>query len=148
MRIFVYRSDQSELTIIHILQLIDYPPLTSELKHPFTVALIRLSKASGLYSECLVLNNSIQTIGSDPVASGQFGEVWRGRVQGQEVAVKVLKKYETSDIQKLLKVDVFSLTHVPACSDFVPTHRTLHGKWLYGVNCRTKTSCLFMGYTT
>jgi hypothetical protein len=74
-------------------------------KHRHTSALIKLSRDSGLYPQCIVLKG-IEFIGEHAVTAGGFGEVWKGRLQGQIVAVKVLKVYETSDMQKLLKVNI------------------------------------------
>lgn len=65
-------------------------------------ALIKLSRATGLYPECLVLKG-IEIIG-DAVGGGGFADIFKGRLQGQEIAVKVLKVYQKSDIEKLLKV--------------------------------------------
>jgi serine/threonine protein kinase len=73
--------------------------------------LIRLSRASRLYPECLVLKGL--EIEGDPVAWGSFADVHKGRLRGNEVAIKVLKVYERSDMDKLLKVipiSGFSLT--------------------------------------
>ena len=65
-------------------------------------ALIRLSRATGLYPECLVLDG-IEIIG-DAVGGGGFADIFKGRLHDQEIAVKVLKVYQKSDIEKLLKV--------------------------------------------
>ena len=43
-------------------------------------------------------------VGEHAVAAGSFGEVWHGNIQGHSVAVKVLKIYQKSDVEKLLKV--------------------------------------------
>jgi hypothetical protein len=65
-------------------------------------ALVRLSRASGLYPECLVLKG--MDIEGDAVAGGSFGDVHRGHLNGQEIAVKVLRVYQKSDMDNLLKV--------------------------------------------
>jgi hypothetical protein len=65
-------------------------------------ALIKLSGATGLYPECLVLKG-IEIIG-DAVAGGGFADIFKGRLRDQEIAVKVLRVYQKSDIEKLLKV--------------------------------------------
>jgi hypothetical protein len=65
-------------------------------------ALIRLSGATGLYPECLVLKE-IDIIG-DAVGGGGFADIFKGQLWGQEIAVKILKVYQKSDIEKLLKV--------------------------------------------
>lgn len=73
-----------------------------KLKHRHVQALIKLSKASGLYPECMALKGI--ELEEDPVAGGGFGEVHKGRLQGKLIAVKVLRVYQRSDIAKLLKV--------------------------------------------
>jgi hypothetical protein len=78
-------------------------PIDPSIKHFHAGALIGLSRASGLYPECIVLKD-IQFTGGRAVAAGGFGEVWKGLCQSQEIAVKVLKVFESSDMTKLLKV--------------------------------------------
>ena len=55
----------------------------------YTKALLRLTKASGLYPECLV-HKGID-IDPYPVAVGSFGDVFRGQLHGQMVAVKIAR---------------------------------------------------------
>ena len=66
--------------------------------------LITLSKASGLVPECLILKGI--EVEEDPVAGGGFGDVYKGRFRTQDIALKVLKVYQKSDVQKLLRVTV------------------------------------------
>ena len=40
----------------------------------------------------------------DPLCRGGFGDVWKREYQGQEVAVKVLRRYANSDLQKITRV--------------------------------------------
>ena len=72
------------------------------LKRCHVKALIRLSRATGLYPECLVLND-IEIIG-DAIGTGGFADIFKGRLWDQEIAVKVLKVFQKSNIEKLLKV--------------------------------------------
>jgi serine/threonine protein kinase len=72
------------------------------LKRRHVKALVRLSAATGLYPECLVLEG-IEITG-DAVGGGGFADIFKGRLVDQEIAVKVLKVYQKSDIEKLLKV--------------------------------------------
>jgi len=65
--------------------------------------MMHLSKKSGLYPNCLVLDN-VTKIGEHPVAAGGFGEIWRGLIGGQMACLKVVKVYSNSDVQKLLRV--------------------------------------------
>jgi hypothetical protein len=39
-----------------------------------------------------------------PVCRGGFGDVWERQYRGQKVAVKVLKVYASSDLQKIIRV--------------------------------------------
>ncbi|KZP29967.1 kinase-like protein, partial [Athelia psychrophila] len=64
-------------------------------------ALVKLSELSQRYSECLVLEDII--IPKDPVQCGSFGEVFKGDMAGCAIAVKVLKVYQKSNIDKILK---------------------------------------------
>ena len=72
------------------------------LKRRHIKALTKLSRATGLYPECLVLQGI--EIRGDAVGGGGFADIFKGRLRNQQIAVKVLKVYEKSDIEKLLKV--------------------------------------------
>ena len=77
-------------------------PVDSAYKARHVKALVRLSQSSGLYPECLVLDGI--NLRGNPVAGGGFGDVWKGDLVGQMIAIKVLKVYDKSDRDKLLKV--------------------------------------------
>jgi hypothetical protein len=64
--------------------------------------LVRLSQSFRLYPECLILNGI--SIEGDSIASGAFGEVYKGRLGQQTIAVKILKLHSKSDTHTLLKV--------------------------------------------
>ena len=64
--------------------------------------LMKLSRASGLYPECLILKGV--DMEEDPVAQGSYGDVHKGQLQGKKIAVKVLRIYQDSNRDKLLKV--------------------------------------------
>ena len=40
----------------------------------------------------------------DPLCRGEFGDVWKGKHDGREVAAKVLRVYQTCDFKKVKKV--------------------------------------------
>ncbi|KIM82231.1 hypothetical protein PILCRDRAFT_71097, partial [Piloderma croceum F 1598] len=65
-------------------------------------ALMKLSRASGLYPECMTLNG-IELAGRKAVAGGAFGDIWIASLKGQEMSVKILKVYQKSDMVKLHK---------------------------------------------
>ncbi|KZP14187.1 kinase-like protein, partial [Athelia psychrophila] len=64
-------------------------------------ALIKLSEQSQRYPECLLLEDI--TISQDPVEGGSFGEVFKGDMAGCLIAVKVLRVYQKSKMDKILK---------------------------------------------
>ncbi|EEB94487.1 hypothetical protein MPER_06690, partial [Moniliophthora perniciosa FA553] len=78
--------------------------LLQSLRTSILKAILRLSRQSNLYPQCLTVDK-IRQLGEHPVASGGFGEIWMGEVEGlqQVVCLKVVKLYLTSDIEKVLK---------------------------------------------
>ncbi|THU78618.1 kinase-like protein, partial [Dendrothele bispora CBS 962.96] len=96
---------QGELaqSLLDLLQtLYDYPGVLPKLKSKIFHAIIRLSNKSGLYPNCLALDD-VTKVGDHPVAAGGFGEIWKGLIGGRIVCLKVVKIYGNSDVQKLLK---------------------------------------------
>jgi len=87
--------------LLNLLQARLNVPVDLAYKRRHVKALIRLSGATGLYPECLVLDG-IEILG-DAVEGGGFADIFKGRLRGQEIAVKMLKVYQKSDIEKLLK---------------------------------------------
>jgi hypothetical protein len=49
----------------------------------------------------------VQRLGN-PVAAGTFGDVWKGIIQGESVAIKILRIYEKTDVDNHLKVIPFA----------------------------------------
>lgn len=64
--------------------------------------MIKLSKASGRYPQGLVLEGL--DVEKDAVAGGGFGDVHKGKLHSQTIAVKILRVYQKSDMVKLMKV--------------------------------------------
>ncbi|KAJ7142965.1 kinase-like domain-containing protein, partial [Mycena epipterygia] len=64
-------------------------------------ALIRLSRASGLHPRCFVLSG-LEKEGHQ-VAAGGYGDIYKGRVRGQSVGVKMMRVFRDKDIQDALK---------------------------------------------
>src|SRR5882762_10619485 len=62
-------------------------------------ALLKLSEASGLYPECLVLKGI--EVGQQSVAVGGFGDVFKGRLYDRVVAVKALRICPSDLIKRL-----------------------------------------------
>jgi serine/threonine protein kinase len=72
-------------------------------KHTFIRALFRLSGLSGCYPESLVMRDIVLDTRA-PIAAGQFGDVWKEEVQGHFIAVKAVRVYVKSDVDKVVKV--------------------------------------------
>jgi len=79
------------------------PSLDPIYKSPFLNAMLRLSSKSGIYPKTLV-RNSVTVEGSSPLTAGQFGDVWKGTFQDQQVAIKILRLDVTSDVSQHEKV--------------------------------------------
>jgi hypothetical protein len=130
------------LTLAYLDQRLDFY-IHPTCKHRHVKALMKLSRASGLYPECLVLKGV--DIEGHPVARGGYGDVYRGLLHGKEIAVKVLRIYQDSDLVKLLKVAVPN-------SLFDSSHRSLiirdsHRKQSYGDSYLILTYCLSTVFT-
>ncbi|KAJ7695231.1 kinase-like domain-containing protein, partial [Mycena metata] len=63
-------------------------------------ALIRLSADSKLYPRCCILTGLQH---EELVAGGTFGDVYMASLNGQRVGVKIMRVFEESDIETLLK---------------------------------------------
>ncbi|KAF7330808.1 Protein kinase domain-containing protein [Mycena venus] len=71
-----------------------YRPLLSK-------ALIRLSRECELHPTCLTLSG-VERMGQQ-VAGGGFGDIWKGSVGGQTVAVKSMRVFRDDDVKASLK---------------------------------------------
>ncbi len=76
---------------------------------------MRLSTASGVYPRCLALQDIHYE--AKPIASGAFGEIWKGYHGDYPVCLKVARVYQGSDVGQLIKVNLkfspFRLTTGP-----------------------------------
>jgi hypothetical protein len=89
------------LTQIYVDQRLEFP-IDPRHKTRHVKALLQLSRASGLCPECLVLKGI--KMEAHPVDRGGYGDVYKGVLHDQEIAVKALRIYQTSDLFRLLKV--------------------------------------------
>ncbi|KAJ6587863.1 kinase-like domain-containing protein [Mycena capillaripes] len=64
-------------------------------------ALLRLSGACGLHPTCFTLSG-LEKIGQQ-VAGGAFGDIWKGLIGGQTVAVKSMRQFKEDDVRMSLK---------------------------------------------
>ncbi|KAF7974052.1 hypothetical protein HWV62_13449 [Athelia sp. TMB] len=115
------RRGQSAQSLLDIIQArLDYP-IEPQFKRRYLKALVKLSELSRRYPECLQLKHI--TLPEYYVVGGSFGEVYKGRMAGNDIAVKVLKVYQDSDMDAILKRAQFLNQE---------TGRTLREKLLFG----------------
>jgi hypothetical protein len=46
----------------------------------------------------------IELVGKSPIDGGGYGDIWKGLLSGQEIAVKILRVFRKSEKDMLLKV--------------------------------------------
>ncbi|KAF9258857.1 kinase-like protein, partial [Marasmius fiardii PR-910] len=63
--------------------------------------MVKLSKSSGLYPECLTIKN-VKRVGEQPIGWGAYGDVWKGKAEEQLVCLKAIRTF-SSDEQNLRK---------------------------------------------
>ncbi|KAJ7447905.1 kinase-like domain-containing protein [Mycena galericulata] len=73
----------------------------SNLKPLLYQALLRLSRQSGLHPTCLVLSG-LEKVGQQ-IAGGGYGDIWKGQLDGQTVAVKSMRLFRDDDVKAVLK---------------------------------------------
>jgi hypothetical protein len=101
---FVSAQGNKAQDLLNLVQdLLDYADLDRRVRRRFLQAIIRLSQRARLYPDCLVLPH-LDRRDEDPVSQGSFGDVYRAVIKGKKVALKVMRKYETSNLNNLLKV--------------------------------------------
>ncbi|KAF7354934.1 Protein kinase domain-containing protein [Mycena sanguinolenta] len=67
----------------------------------FSKALLRLSGECGLHPTCFTLTG-VKKMGQQ-VAGGGFGDIWKGSVGGQTVAVKSMRQFKDDDVKVSMK---------------------------------------------
>jgi hypothetical protein len=78
-----------------------------EFKSRHAKTLVKLSRSSTRYPDRLVLKGV--EIKGYPVASGGFGDVYKGQLGNHDLAVKVLKVKKRREIERLRKVNFAAL---------------------------------------
>jgi len=66
------------------------------------LAIVQLSHQSNLYPECLAVKG-VHKLDMDPVAGGAYGDVFKGIMQSDPVAIKVLRRHQNFDMD-IIKV--------------------------------------------
>ncbi|KAF9254435.1 kinase-like protein [Marasmius fiardii PR-910] len=82
--------------------LAEYPNISTSLRSWIFKLMVRLSRRSGLYPQCLTIRN-VNKLGNHPVGGGAFGDVWKGRIGQQLVCLKVIRAFEASDVKQVAK---------------------------------------------
>ncbi|KAF7973304.1 hypothetical protein HWV62_15625 [Athelia sp. TMB] len=99
-RLLSLRNDSAQRMLNLLQARLDYP-IGPDPKSRHLTALIELSERSRKYPECLSLEDI--TIPTIAVAGGSFGDVYKTQLAGEDIAVKVIKVYKKSNLDKLLK---------------------------------------------
>ncbi|TFK19388.1 kinase-like protein [Coprinopsis marcescibilis] len=90
---------KAQLVVDAFQLLLSYPKrIKHDDRHHLLKALMRLSDRTQQYPTCLTLAQV--ECDDQPMTAGNFGEVYRGRFQGQNVALKVVKLYQKSAVLK------------------------------------------------
>ncbi|KAF9255255.1 kinase-like protein [Marasmius fiardii PR-910] len=95
-------GEDAQLLLDTLQALVRLPGIPTSLRSSILKMMLRLSKKSGLFPQCLIIENA-EKLGDYAVGGGGFGDVWKGKIGEQVVCLKVVKAYLTSDVQKLLK---------------------------------------------
>ena len=82
-------------------QALDY--LTPQIRRKCSRALHSMCGDQALLPRSLEITPRYNS-SDDAMCHGEFGDIWKGRYQDWEVAVKVLKVYRTSDLGQIRKV--------------------------------------------
>ncbi|RDB23589.1 Serine/threonine-protein kinase STY46 [Hypsizygus marmoreus] len=101
-RLINLQGDNAQSMLDLLQTILDSDSFDPSFRSPFMNALLRLSRKSGLFPTIL-RQQEVTLEGDDPLANGQFGDVWKGRYRSQQVAVKVLKVYLQSDMSAHLR---------------------------------------------
>ena len=121
-------------------KLLDCSELVSLPRNDILAALLRLSKSSRLYPECLTIMDLEQDDDVLPVNSGRFGEIYKGRSRNQAICLKVIKVNQKTQINHLLKVSLFGAYN--NCKCLSSRRRLFLRRPYFGDICRTRTSSL------
>lgn len=68
---------------------------------------MKLIKKSGIFPECLILQE-VKQLGQSSVAGGSFGDIWQGEMGVHPVAIKVMRVFDQSKVDGILKVRCLS----------------------------------------
>ncbi|KAK0502313.1 kinase-like domain-containing protein [Armillaria luteobubalina] len=96
-------AKQAQSTLDFLQDLLNIQALPLSYKHTFLKTSLKLSRMYDCVPRCIMLRG-FKKSGDYPFALGQFGEVWRGEVEGTEVAVKQARIFTNdNDIKEVLR---------------------------------------------
>ncbi|KAF7354918.1 Protein kinase domain-containing protein [Mycena sanguinolenta] len=87
--------------LLDLLQELLDSPHETKFRALFSKALLRLSGECGLHPRCFTLNG-LEKVGQQ-VAGGGFGDIWKGLVGGEIVAVKSMRQFADDDVKIMAK---------------------------------------------
>ncbi|KAL0566847.1 hypothetical protein V5O48_015152 [Marasmius crinis-equi] len=87
----------------HSCQLAEYPDLPKKLRSSIFKTMIRLSRNSRLHPNCLTIQ-AVERLGDYPEAGGAYGDVWKGRVGGNLVCLKMIRAFSSHEVEQVLRV--------------------------------------------
>ncbi|KAL0057828.1 hypothetical protein AAF712_015519, partial [Marasmius tenuissimus] len=93
------RGDEAQRWLDLLQALTAYPEITKQSRSTIFKIMWRLSKKSRMYPKCLKINN-VKKLDEYPVAAGGMGDVYKGEIAAEIVCLKVVKVYQTSDVQQ------------------------------------------------
>ncbi|KAJ7933117.1 kinase-like domain-containing protein, partial [Mycena leptocephala] len=95
------RDDDAQQLLDLLQDLLDYPSLDSPIRPVIWAALLKLSKKSSRHPRCFALPD-LQLTGP-PVNGGAFADIWKTHFHNETVCVKVMRLFETVEVETLLK---------------------------------------------
>ncbi|KIJ97720.1 hypothetical protein K443DRAFT_236688 [Laccaria amethystina LaAM-08-1] len=95
------KGDSAQKMLNFLQMLLDCSELVSLPRNDILGALLRLSRSSELYPECLTITD----LERDDYAldSGRFGEIYKGRSRNQAICLKIIKVNRKTEIKRILK---------------------------------------------
>ncbi|KAK1223870.1 Rho guanine nucleotide exchange factor [Marasmius sp. AFHP31] len=101
-RVIQLKGDKAQRWLDLLQALMDNSEYPGPTRSNIFKVMLHLSKNSGMYPECLTIKN-VEKLGEHPVAGGGFGDVWKGRVAERTVCLKIVRVFNASDLQHLVK---------------------------------------------
>ncbi|KAG6827259.1 hypothetical protein H0H92_012596 [Tricholoma furcatifolium] len=96
------RGNDAQRLLNDLQLLLDCPHIDKQFRNILLIALIRLSRKADLYPECFSLSG-VTREGEYPFSGGHFCEIYKGRVDGQLVCMKIVKTFVVSDREQYSK---------------------------------------------